>query len=164
MLQNDQEAVIWRSPIITSVIRQFYSELQWGELDVLLIDMPPGTGDVPLTIMQSIPLNAMIAVSSPQLLASEIAAKSILMAKKMNIPVLGVIENMSYFHCPDNQKDYPIFGESSIDEVLFTHGLKLLAKIPIDPKLSKANDEGKLQDYLQEHPLYDKEIVDLIGK
>ncbi|NLV86180.1 MAG: Mrp/NBP35 family ATP-binding protein [Clostridiales bacterium] len=145
LLENDTDPVIWRGPILGNVVSQFWTDVIWGDLDFLFIDMPPGTGDVPLTVFQSIPLDGLIIVTSPQELVSMIVQKALKMAEIMKIPVLGLVENMSYFKCPDNGKDYKVFGESHIDEIAEKQGLKVMAKLPIDPKISAACDAGMIE-------------------
>ncbi len=145
LLENDTDPVLWRGPILAGAVKQFWAEVIWSEVDFMFIDMPPGTGDVPLTVFQSIPVDGIIVVTSPQELVSMIVAKAVKMAKIMNIPIIGLVENMAYFTCPDNGKDYQIFGESHIEEVAAKHHLNLLAKLPIDPKLSAACDQGRIE-------------------
>ena len=145
LLDNDTDPVIWRGPILGNTVKQFWTDVIWGDLDFLFIDMPPGTGDVPLTVFQSIPVDGIIIVTSPQELVSMIVSKALKMAEMMKIPVLGLIENMSYFRCPDNGKDYHIFGESHFEEIAGKHGLKVLARLPIDPKISAACDAGMIE-------------------
>ena len=145
LLEKDTDPVIWRGPIIGNMVKQFWTDVIWGDVDYLFIDMPPGTGDVPLTVFQSIPVDGIIVVASPQELVSMIVAKAVNMAKMMNIPILGLVENMSYFRCPDNGKDYLIFGDSHIDEAAAAYQLPVLAKLPIDPRLSNACDKGMIE-------------------
>jgi Mrp family chromosome partitioning ATPase/predicted Fe-Mo cluster-binding NifX family protein len=145
LMKNESDPVIWRGPVIAGVVKQFYTDVLWGDLDVLLIDMPPGTGDVPLTVFQSIAVDGIIVVTSPQELVSMIVSKAVKMAEMMNIPIIGLVENMSYFTCPDNGKDYHIFGDSHIEEIADNHNLKVLAKLPIDPKISAACDKGMIE-------------------
>ena len=147
LLDNDTDPVIWRGPILANTVKQFWTDVIWGDLDFLFIDMPPGTGDVPLTVFQSIPVDGIVIVTSPQELVSMIVAKALKMAEMMKVPVLGLVENMSYFKCPDNGKTYKIFGESHIDEIAGKHGLKVLAKLPIDPKISAACDDGMIEQF-----------------
>ncbi len=147
LLENDTDPVIWRGPILAGTVKQFWTDVIWNEVDFLFIDMPPGTGDVPLTVFQSIPVDGIVVVTSPQELVSMIVAKAVKMAEMMNIPILGLVENMSYFHCPDNGKDYPIFGDSHIEEIAEKHHLNVLAKLPIDPKLATACDKGMIELY-----------------
>ncbi len=150
LLENITDPVVVRGPLIAGTVKQFWTDVIWGDVDFMFIDMPPGTGDVPLTVFQSIAVDGIIVVTSPQELVSMIVSKAVKMAEMMNIPVIGLIENMSYFRCPDNGKDYKIFGESHIDEVAKTHNLRVLAKLPIDPKLSEAGDRGTIEFYNNE--------------
>ena len=147
LLENDTEPVVWRGPIISNTVKQFWTDVIWSEVDFMFIDMPPGTGDVPLTVFQSIPVDGIIVVTSPQELVSMIVSKAVKMAERMNIPIIGVVENMSYFKCPDNDKDYKIFGDSHIEEIAEAHNLKVLAKLPIDPNISAACDKGTIELY-----------------
>ena len=161
LLLDDEEApVIWRGPVIAGVVKQFWTDTVWGDLDVMLVDMPPGTGDVPLTVFQSLPLDGIIIVASPQELVGMIVAKAVNMAKMMNVPILGLVENMSYLQCPDCGKKISVFGESHIDEIGAQYQLPVLAKLPIDPKLAEACDSGKLED-LEE--IYVDRIVALVS-
>lgn len=145
LLDKDTEPVVWRGPIIGNVVTQFWTDVIWEHEDIMFIDMPPGTGDVPLTVFQSLPVDGIIIVASPQELVSMIVAKAVNMATMMQIPILGLVENMSYFHCPDNGKDYKIFGESHIDEIASAHKLPVLAKLPIDPAIAAACDAGQVE-------------------
>lgn len=148
LLDHDTDPVIWRGPVIANAVKQFWSDVLWGELDYLFVDMPPGTGDVPLTVFQSLPVEGIIIVTSPQELVSMIVEKAVNMADQMKVPVIGLIENMSYYECPDCGKRHSIFGESHIDEIAAAHGLKTLAKIPIEPATAKIVDEGSVE-YLE---------------
>ncbi len=143
LVEHEDDPIVWRGSLIASAVKQFYSEVFWDDIEYMFVDMPPGTGDVPLTVFQSLPVEGIIMVTSPQELVSMIVGKAVNMAKQMNIPVIGVVENMSYFECPDNGKRYNIFGESHIDEVAAEHGIKVLAKLPIDPNTAKLVDEGR---------------------
>lgn len=145
LLENDTDPVIWRGPIIAGTVKQFWTDVIWSDVDYMFIDMPPGTGDVPLTVFQSIPVDGIIIVTSPQELVSMIVSKAVKMAEMMNIPIIGLVENMSYFKCPDNGIDYKVFGESHIEEIAQKHSLKVLAKLPIDPKISAACDKGMIE-------------------
>ena len=147
LVENEDDPIVWRGSLIASAVKQFYSEVFWDDIDYMFVDMPPGTGDVPLTVFQSLPVEGIIMVTSPQDLVSMIVAKAVKMAKQMNIPVVGVVENMSYFECPDNGKRYNIFGESHIDEVAKTHSLPVLARVPIDPALADACDRGCIEEF-----------------
>lgn len=157
LLENDTDPVVWRGPIIANAVKQFWTDVVWSDIDYMFIDMPPGTGDVPLTIFQSVAVDGVIVVTSPQELVSMIVSKAVKMAEMMNIPVIGLVENMSYFRCPDNGKDYQVFGESHIDEIADKYKLKVLAKLPIDPKLSAACDRGMIE-------LFDGNWLDSVAK
>lgn len=148
LLQNETDPVLWRGPVIAGAIRQFWSETSWGPLDYLLVDMPPGTADVALTVFQSLPVDGIVIVTSPQDLVSMIVAKAVNMAEKMNIPVLGIVENMSYVTCPDCGKKIEIFGHSKLDEVAEQYGLKVLGRLPINPAFAAACDAGTLESEL----------------
>ena len=154
LLSDETTPVVWRGPVIAGTVKQFWTDVIWDEVDFMFVDMPPGTGDVPLTVFQSIPLDGIIIVTSPQELVSMIVSKAANMAKMMNIPVLGIVENMSYFKCPDCGKDYKIFGDSHIDEVANKFGYEVLAQMPIDPKLAALCDRGMLE--LMENDYLDK--------
>lgn len=145
LLEHDTDPVIWRGPIIGNTVKQFWTDVLWGDVDYLFIDMPPGTGDVPLTVFQSIPVDGVIIVTSPQELVSMIVAKAVNMAKMMNIPILGLVENMSYFKCPDCNKEIKVFGDSHIEEVAKEHNIETIAKIPINPKIATACDKGMIE-------------------
>jgi Mrp family chromosome partitioning ATPase len=158
LLPNDTDPVIWRGPVISGAVKQFWTEVIWHDVDFMFIDMPPGTGDVPLTIFQSIPVDGIIVVTSPQELVAMIVAKAVKMAEMMNVPIIGLVENMSYFKCPDNGKEYKIFGESHIDEIAREHNLPVLAKLPVDPEISAACDRGLIEE------LYAADWVDPVAK
>lgn len=145
LLEKDTDPVVWRGPMIGSVVKQFWTDVIWTDVDFLFIDMPPGTGDVPLTVFQSIAVDGIIVVTSPQELVSMIVSKAVKMAEMMNIPIIGLVENMSYFKCPDCGKEHKIFGDSHIDEIAAEHKLKVLAKIPINPKISASCDKGMIE-------------------
>ncbi len=147
LLENDTEPVLWRGPVIAGTVKQFWTDVLWGDTDYLFVDMPPGTGDVPLTVFQSLPVDGIIVVTSPQELVSMIVVKAVKMAEMMNIPVLGLVENMSYVKCPDCGKEIPVFGKSTVEEVAKEHGLEVLGKLPIDPKLAEACDRGDIENY-----------------
>ena len=142
LLDHDTDPVIWRGPIIAGAVKQFWQEALWEDVDYMFVDMPPGTGDVPLTVFQSLPVNGIVIVASPQELVSMIVAKAVNMAQKMNIPIIGVVENMSYLECPDCGKKISIFGESHIEEAAKQYGIPLLARIPVKPEISEAVDSG----------------------
>ena len=145
LLPQEDSPVIWRGPVIANMVKQFWTDVVWGELDYLFVDMPPGTGDVPLTVFQSLPVDGIIVVTSPQELVSMIVEKAVKMAEMMNIPVLGLVENMSYLKCPECGKEIPVFGKSKVDDVAGDHGLDVLGKLPIDPKLAEACDRGRIE-------------------
>ena len=145
LVENETDPVVWRGPVIGGVVEQFWTDVCWGDLDVLFIDMPPGTGDVPLTVFQSLPVDGIIVVTSPQDLVSMIVAKAVKMAGLLNIPVLGLVENMSYMTCPHCGEKIHMFGESSAEAVAATYGIKLLEQLPIDPVLSQEADAGKIE-------------------
>ncbi len=147
LLENTSDPVIWRGPIIAGTVKQFWTDVIWKDIDTLLVDMPPGTGDVPLTVFQSLPVDGIIVVTSPQELVSMIVEKAVKMAKAMNIPIIGIVENMSYVSCPDCGKQIPIFGESHLNEIAAEYSLPVLGRIPIDPSIAKAVDEGAIEDY-----------------
>jgi Mrp family chromosome partitioning ATPase len=145
LLENDTDPVVWRGPVIGNTVKQFWTDVIWGEVDFLFIDMPPGTGDVALTVFQSVPVDGIIIITSPQELVSMIVSKAVKMAEMMKIPVIGIIENMSYFKAPDTGTEYKIFGESHLEETAAKHGIKVLAKMPIDPRLAAACDSGMIE-------------------
>jgi Mrp family chromosome partitioning ATPase len=147
LMDRDDAALVWRGPMINSAIRQLYSELEWGELDFLLVDLPPGTSDSPLTVFQSLPVDGVLIVSSPQDLAVTIVAKAINMAKLMNVPIIGLIENMSYVVCPDCGMKIELFGSSKGQEASSTANIEFLGSIPVNPMISRLCDEGKIEDY-----------------
>ena len=151
MLENDDAPVIWRGPVIAGAVKQFWEDVVWGELDVMVIDMPPGTGDVPLTVFQSIPLDGVVVVSTPQDLVGMIVRKAVNMANMMNIPVLGLVENMSYALCPDCGKRIELFGKSKIAQEAAALHLPVLAQLPFDPKAAQLCDEGSIETV--ENPL-----------
>ena len=140
LMPNEESPVIWRGPVLAGMVKQFWSDVIWGELDYLLVDMPPGTGDVPLTVFQSLPVDGIVIVSSPQDLVRMIVKKAYNMALTMNIPVLGIVENYSYLSCPDCGKKILVFGESHIDEIAKELGTKVLGKMPIDPEFAHMAD------------------------
>ena len=145
LMDDETKPVVWRGPVIAGVVKQFWTDVVWGEVDFMFVDMPPGTGDVPLTVFQSLPLAGIVIVTSPQELVTMIVEKAVNMAKLMNIPVLGLVENMSYIVCPDCGKEFKIFGESKIDEIAAELGVPVLAKLPIDPKTASLVDKGAIE-------------------
>ena len=142
---NETDPVVWRGPVIAGVVTQFWQDVVWGDVDYMFVDMPPGTGDVPLTVFQSLPVDGIIVVTTPQDLVSMIVTKAVNMARMMNVPVLGLVENYSWFQCPDCGKQHTIFGESRLEQVAAELGLPVLARLPIDPALAAAVDAGKLE-------------------
>ncbi len=147
MLENDTDPVVWRGPVIAGVVKQFWTDVIWGDVDFMFVDMPPGTGDVPLTVFQSIPVDGIVVVTSPQELVSMIVGKAVKMAGLMNIPILGLVENMSYAECPDCGKKINVFGQSKLDEVAKQYELDILGRMPINPKLAAACDKGAIELY-----------------
>ena len=145
LLENETDPVIWRGPVLAGVVKQFWTDVVWKDVDFLFVDMPPGTGDVPLTVFQSLPIDGIIVVTSPQDLVSMIVTKAVKMAEMMNIPVLGLVENYSYLTCPDCGKKIEVFGKSKIDAVAKELGIPVLCKLPIDPMVAQAMDEGLLE-------------------
>lgn len=145
LLENETDPVVWRGPVIAGAVKQFWTDVVWKDVDYMFVDMPPGTGDVPLTVFQSLPIKGIIVVTSPQELVSMIVEKAVKMAELMNIPVLGLVENMSYFACPDCGGKHNIFGESHIDDIAAKFGIEKIAKIPVDPKLAAAVDAGMIE-------------------
>lgn len=141
LLENETDPVFWRGPVISGVVKQFWEDVKWGDVDFMFVDMPPGTGDVPLTVFQSLPLDGIIIVSTPQSLVSMIVQKAVAMAEKMNIPVLGMVENMRFLKCPDCGKEIPLFGS---DEAVDSTNVPVLERIPLDPKVASACDAGEL--------------------
>lgn len=165
LVKNETDPVVWRGPVIAGTVKQFWTDVVWNEVDFMFVDMPPGTGDVPLTVFQSIPVDGIIVVASPQELVSMIVKKALNMANLMNIPVLGLVENMSYLECPDCGKKISVFGESHIDETAKETGTEVLAKLPINPKLTSACDAGMIElfegDWLDGAA---KKVFDLINE
>ncbi len=147
LLDNETDPVVWRGPVIAGTVKQFWTDVIWSDVDFMFIDMPPGTGDVPLTVFQTIPVDGIIVVTSPQDLVSMIVAKALNMAKLMNIPVIGIVENYSYLECPDCKKQIKVFGDSNIDEIAKGFGVEVLAKMPIDPYLAENADSGLIELY-----------------
>lgn len=145
LLENETDAVIWRGPLISNIVKQFWTDVIWGDVDFMFIDLPPGTGDAPLTVFQSIAVDGLIIVTSPQELVSMIVSKAAKMAQIMNIPIIGIIENMAFFKCPDCGKEHKIFGDSNIDKIALKYDLEILAHLPIDPKLAEACDKGMME-------------------
>lgn len=147
LLKNDTDPVIWRGPVLSGIIQQFWSEVYWKDVDYMFIDMPPGTGDVPLTVFQSLPVSGIIVVTSPQELVSMIVGKAVKMAAALDVPIVGMVENMSYFECPDCGKKHSVFGESHAEEAAKKYSIPNLARLPVNPKLAGACDEGFIELY-----------------
>lgn len=146
LLDNEETPVVWRGPVISGTVKQFWSQVTWGNIDYMFVDMPPGTGDVPLTVFQSIPLDGIIIVTSPQELVSMIVGKAVNMAQSMNVPILGMIENYSYYECDNCGTRLSIFGESHLEETAKKYNLDILAQIPINPEVAKTVDAGNVED------------------
>lgn len=162
MLENDTDPVVWRGPVVAGVVKQFWTDVIWDNVDYMFVDMPPGTGDVPLTVFQSIPVDGIVIVTSPQELVSMIVQKAVKMAKMMNIPVLGIVENMSYAVCPDCGKKIMVYGESHTAEIAKEYGIPLLAQIPFDPALARCVDQGVIE--LHESPEMDAAVAQIMGE
>ena len=145
LLENETDPVIWRGPVIAGTVKQFWTDVIWGDVDYMFVDMPPGTGDVPLTVFQSIPVDGIVVVTSPQELVEMIVGKAVNMAEMMNIPIVGIVENMSYFECPDCGEKHSIFGESRIDSLAEKHKIDTVSKLPINPKLAQNCDRGMIE-------------------
>ncbi|MEQ3124334.1 Mrp/NBP35 family ATP-binding protein [Roseburia amylophila] len=156
LVDTEETPVVWRGPVVAGVVKQFWSDVVWGDIDYLFVDMPPGTGDVPLTVFQSLPVEGIIIVTSPQELVQMIVKKAYNMAGMMNVPVLGIVENYSYLKCPDCGKEISLFGESHIDEIAADLDLSVLGKLPLDPVYAKAADAG--QFYTMDNPYIAKAI------
>ena len=161
LIENDTDPVVWRGPVIAGCVKQFWTDVIWEDVDYMFVDMPPGTGDVPLTVFQSLPVDGIIVVTSPQELVSMIVGKAVKMAELMNIPILGIVENLSYFVCPDCGKKYSIFGESNVENISKSLGIDTVVKLPIDSELTKFCDRGQIESYRNN---FVDEIVDKIIK
>ena len=161
LLEDERTPVIWRGPVIAGTVKKFWTDVLWGEVDFMFVDMPPGTGDVPLTVFQSLPVDGIIIVTSPQELVSVIVGKAATMAKMMNIPIIGLVENFSYLKCPDCGKEIEIYGKSRVDEEAAALGVPTLAKIPIDPSFAKLCDIGAIELFEGD---YMEKAADLIEK
>lgn len=146
LLEDTSDPVIWRGPVIAGTVKQFWQDVIWTDIDYMFVDMPPGTGDVPLTVFQTIPVNGIVIVTSPQELVSMIVGKAVKMAQMMNIPIVGIIENMSYVECPDCGEHIEVFGKSHVEEVAAQYGLPVLGKIPMTPEISAVSDAGNIED------------------
>ena len=145
LLEDDTEPVVWRGPVIAGAVTQFWTDVLWQDVDYMFVDMPPGTGDVPLTVFQSLPIDGVVIVTTPQDLVGMIVAKAVKMADMMNVPVLGLVENMSFFRCPDCGKEFAVFGESKAEAVAQEYHIPYVARLPIDPAISRLVDEGKVE-------------------
>ena len=145
LLEKETEPVLWRGPVIAGVVNQFWTDVHWGDVDYMFVDLPPGTGDVPLTVFQSLPVDGVVIVTSPQSLVSMIVSKAVNMARMMNVPVYGFVENYSYFQCPDCGKQVEIFGKSNLAEIALEYSLPVLARLPIDPNVAALCDAGKME-------------------
>ena len=145
LLPEETDPVLWRGPVLGGAVKQFWTDVCWGDVDYMFVDMPPGTGDVGLTVFQSLPIDGIVVVTSPQDLVSMIVGKAVKMAQMMNVPIYGFVENYSYFKCPDCGKEYKIFGESTLDSVAQSYCLPVLARLPIDPQVAKLFDEGHME-------------------
>ena len=156
LVEEEDTPVVWRGPVIAGTVKQFWTDVIWENVDYMFVDMPPGTGDVPLTIFQSLPLDGIIIVTSPTELASVIVSKAVKMAQMMNVPILGIVENMSYVKCPCCGKEIKVFGESHVDQIAEKFGLPVLAKLPIDPEIARLCDEGLIE--MAEMPELEKAV------
>ncbi|NCC76391.1 MAG: dinitrogenase iron-molybdenum cofactor biosynthesis protein, partial [Clostridia bacterium] len=162
LMENETDPVVWRGPILANTVKQFWTDVVWGDLDFMFLDMPPGTGDVPLTVFQSIPLDGIVIVTSPQDLVSMIVKKAVNMAKKMDIPIVGIVENMSHVICPGCGETIKIFGDSVTEELALEWGIPFLGSLPIDPRLTALSDQGQIEtaaiDYLDQAIIAMKKI------
>lgn len=157
LLENETDPVIWRGPVISGAVEQFWTDVLWNDIDFMFVDMPPGTGDVALTVFQSLPIDGIIVVTSPQELVSMIVEKAVKMAEMMNVPIIGMVENMSYFECPDCHKKHNIFGESKADEAAKQFNIPIVAKIPVSAQIAELCDKGAAEEI-------DAEYLDELGK
>ena len=148
LLDDPSQPVVWRGSLISGTVKQFWTDVAWGEVDYMFVDMPPGTGDVPLTVFQSLPIDGIVIVTSPQQLVSMIVSKAVNMAKLMHVPILGAVENLAYYECPDCHRREYIFGESKLEEYCKQYDIPLFDRVPIDTTLAKAMDNGKIESYL----------------
>lgn len=163
LIENEDEPVIWRGPVIANMVRQFWTDIMWGDLDVLLVDMPPGTGDVPITVFQSLPVDGAVLVTSPQDLVRMIVKKAYHMAQKMDVPILGLVENYSYFVCPDCGGRHAVFGESTIDEAAQEMDLPVLGRLPVDLSVARAADEGSFDDVHNEQLAESVKVIEKLA-
>lgn len=162
LLEDVNAPVVWRGPVIAGTVKQFWTDVLWEEIDCMFIDMPPGTGDVPLTVFQSIPVDGIVVVTSPQELAGMIVQKAVNMARMMNIPILGLIENYSYLVCPDCGKQIPLFGKSHVKEIALVHDLPVLAQLPLDQRLAELCDRGEVEKYECEELTPALDVIDAL--
>lgn len=151
LLADETDPVVWRGPVIAGVVKQFWTDVVWNDVDFMFVDMPPGTGDVPLTVFQSLPIDGIIVVTSPQELVSMIVSKAVKMAGMMNVPVLGIVENMSYYQCDNCGKKHSIFGESHIDDIAVDFGIKNVAKLPINSDFANLSDKGAIEQVKEDY-------------
>ncbi len=163
LLPDDTDPVVWRGPLLAGTVKQFWTDVIWGDVDYMFIDLPPGTGDVPLTVFQSLAVDGIIIVTSPQELVSMIVSKAVKMTKMMNIPIIGLVENMAYFKCPDCDKEYNIFGETHIEEISQKYNIPILARLPLDPKIAAACDYGSIEFFKGDLPNNIPEILEKNG-
>ena len=163
LLEDDTDPVVWRGPVIGGVVKQFFTDVLWGDVDYMFVDMPPGTGDVPLTVFQSLPIDGIIIVTSPQDLVSMIVGKAVKMANLMGVPVLGIVENMSYLECPTCKEKISIFGESKVAAVANEYGIKKIARLPINPEVATLCDTGKIEKVNPDFLSNLKEIINVIS-
>lgn len=147
LLPNETDPVVWRGPVIAGTVKQFWSEVFWDDIDYMFVDMPPGTGDVPLTVFQSLPVKGIVVVTAPQELVSMIVTKAVNMANMMDIPVLGLVENMSYFECPDCGKKHAIFGDSNVEEIASQQGIHQICKLPVNSQIASLCDNGMIEKF-----------------
>ena len=161
ILENETEPVVWRGPVIAGAVTQFWTDVLWQDVDYMFVDLPPGTGDVPLTVFQSLPIDGVVIVTTPQDLVGMIVEKAVNMAGLMNIPVIGIVENMSYFKCPDCGKEHAIFGESRVEELAKEYGIPHVAKLPIDPVITTMADAGEVESVTGR---YVSGLIDVIEK
>ncbi len=158
LLENETDPVVWRGPVIAGTVKQFWTDVNWGDVDCLYVDMPPGTGDVPLTVFQSLPVDGIVIVTSPQELVTMIVEKAVKMANLMNVPILGLVENLSYFVCPNCKEQHAIFGESHVEETAKRFGIPSCVRLPMDMNLAKLVDEGRVEEaqYPSLDPIFEK--------
>jgi Mrp family chromosome partitioning ATPase len=164
LLPAEDSAVIWRGPMLSGAVKQLWEQVYWGKLDYLIIDLPPGTADIPLTVLQALPVSGVVMVSSPQELVGMVVRKALHLTTTMNKPILGVVENMSYYMCPDTGKKHEVFGPSRAEDMAKSLGTRVLATLPIDPALAKASDTGTIEDYYSaEYELLGKRFAEVVA-